>query len=827
MTDRSLSLAVKPIIHYPREAQVGKTYLMTIDLQMEEGFEWQYEEEEYPVYCTVDSELFSSQPVGEPAIVMHRFGGSYGAVKFLLTTILEVAQGTIKIILINAWGIPVKSLILENISTTSDYSLGEIVDHNHYRSATILDNNHNNSRKILYSLPSQSYIKFIGRDKEIQTLTERISSNYHQHFHVVNGIGGVGKTALVLEVAYRCLEAKNIGNKDRKLPNFDAIIFTSSKATNFVGTQLLNRPEKESTLLDIFRVIATTLEEQIITQLPTDRQLEEVKKALAKQPTLLIVDNMETLAEEDKEQVLDFLNNVPQSTQVIITTREGLGLPPITIEQLTKQESYQLIDSQARSKKITIIDSQKNQIYKRFNGIPLAMIYAVGQRGAGYDFADILKQTLKLPSDLGRFCFEGSITPLRGTVAHKLLMAITFFDDSSCENALSAVAGLNIKQRKAIIDGLLKLQQLCLIAKDNNRYIILPITREYALDELKQCVDPDIQEVMKDRWLQWYLNLTKQHGGNDWGNWRHQYKLLEEEWININSALHWYENHEEWDKVLELWEQIDGYVDLNGYWQKRCHWWNLIYEKSDRKDIKIKALSEKSWTSILMGMEYHEEAEKSLRQAWKLRQSAEKGVQVNIANHLAVLEKVRGKYLESQQWLEKGSKILQEDRSSSREKIRSQIQNLYYQAEINQLSNNRELAKEQFVNVIEMCHEIEWQRFLNYAHNSYADILIEELNLEEAKFILENGLAVAKDMRMNRQMALYHASYARLYYQKAKQSKTHREYKRMLEYIGKSKEYILKAEKVFKKESMQKDIESIVRLENDIEKLSNRPPTKV
>lgn len=75
MSDHSLSLAVKPIIRYPREAQVGKTYLMTIDLQSEEGFEWQYEEEEYPVYCKVDSELFSSKSVGEPVVVLHRFGG--------------------------------------------------------------------------------------------------------------------------------------------------------------------------------------------------------------------------------------------------------------------------------------------------------------------------------------------------------------------------------------------------------------------------------------------------------------------------------------------------------------------------------------------------------------------------------------------------------------------------------------------------------------------------------------------------------------------------------------------------------------------------------
>jgi hypothetical protein len=72
------TLSVKPIVHYPCVAQVGKTYLMTIDLQVEEGFEWRYEEEEYPIYCSVDSDLFSSKPVGEPVIVLHRFGGSYG-----------------------------------------------------------------------------------------------------------------------------------------------------------------------------------------------------------------------------------------------------------------------------------------------------------------------------------------------------------------------------------------------------------------------------------------------------------------------------------------------------------------------------------------------------------------------------------------------------------------------------------------------------------------------------------------------------------------------------------------------------------------------------
>jgi NB-ARC domain len=117
-------LSVKPIIHYPRVAQVGKTYLMTIDLEVEAGAEWQYEEEEYPIYCTVDSELFSSKPMGEPVVVLHRFGGSYGASKFLLESSALPQQGTIRIVLVNRYGVPIKSLNLENIRLLEKVELG-------------------------------------------------------------------------------------------------------------------------------------------------------------------------------------------------------------------------------------------------------------------------------------------------------------------------------------------------------------------------------------------------------------------------------------------------------------------------------------------------------------------------------------------------------------------------------------------------------------------------------------------------------------------------------------------------------------------------------
>ncbi|NER93247.1 MAG: hypothetical protein F6J86_05315 [Symploca sp. SIO1B1] len=112
---QQLPLSIQPVISYPREAQVGKTYLMTVDLQPS-GDEWPYEEEEYPIYCMLEtSPLFSSKPVGEPAVVLHRFGGTYGAAKFLLTAAQEEMEGEIRVTLVNAWGVPVKVLNLTEI----------------------------------------------------------------------------------------------------------------------------------------------------------------------------------------------------------------------------------------------------------------------------------------------------------------------------------------------------------------------------------------------------------------------------------------------------------------------------------------------------------------------------------------------------------------------------------------------------------------------------------------------------------------------------------------------------------------------------------------
>ena len=121
-------ISVEPVVSYPRQAQLGKTYLMTFDLRTTEGAsDWPYREEEYPISVLLDAApFFVSQPLGEPAIVLHRFGGTYGPARWLLTAERETRRGTIWVTLFGVSGAPLKAFKLEGIQVGTTDADGQI-----------------------------------------------------------------------------------------------------------------------------------------------------------------------------------------------------------------------------------------------------------------------------------------------------------------------------------------------------------------------------------------------------------------------------------------------------------------------------------------------------------------------------------------------------------------------------------------------------------------------------------------------------------------------------------------------------------------------------
>jgi hypothetical protein len=126
---RSSAIDVQPIVSYPRTAARGKRYLLTIDLRSTTTADaWPGDSEELAVHCAARTDppgMFHIQPLGRPAVVVHRFGGSYGPASFMLTAADHDMHGQLILTLSNGWGIPFTELPLagiEVVATDTDAS---------------------------------------------------------------------------------------------------------------------------------------------------------------------------------------------------------------------------------------------------------------------------------------------------------------------------------------------------------------------------------------------------------------------------------------------------------------------------------------------------------------------------------------------------------------------------------------------------------------------------------------------------------------------------------------------------------------------------------
>ena len=71
--------------------------------------------------------------------------------------------------------------------------------------------------KILANLPRRPY--FVGREAELSAVLQSLQPNSRTFIIGIEGIGGVGKSALAIEVSHRCLEADL----------FESVIWISAK----------------------------------------------------------------------------------------------------------------------------------------------------------------------------------------------------------------------------------------------------------------------------------------------------------------------------------------------------------------------------------------------------------------------------------------------------------------------------------------------------------------------------------------------------------------------------------------------------------------------
>ncbi|MEB3218994.1 MAG: AAA family ATPase [Nostocales cyanobacterium 94392] len=604
------------------------------------------------------------------------------------------------------------------------------------------------SKKILHNLPAPSCTSFIGREEEITRLLELLSPRHTAHLISVDGIGGVGKTTLVVEAAYRCLGASN-NEAFMGVPTFDAIIFISAKQYYLTPFGLLPSLAPRRTLDDIFRQISRIFDELDITGISFEEQLDLIKDALSRQRTLLIVDNLETV--ENQQDVLAFLYELPPTVKAVITTREQIVFVPVRLTSMPEADGLCLIKHEAQEKGVSLSEADQKTLYHITGGVPVAISYAVGQLANGYSIKEVLEGVSQATEDVARFCFDNSVKPLKGQSAHKLLMALALFPMPAFQDALVQVA-VPEANSNTIKNDLARLRGLSLVRQDNYRYSMLPLTREYALAELNN--HNDFEQKARERWISWYLNFSQRYAQQDAKEWQ-QFDGLESEWQNLQAAIEWCMAEGRYGEMLDFWQNIEAYTHIMGrresrlqYWDDRLTWtaW-LIQAAEQRGDWSVAAqvMVDRAWTLTSMGRHKQlQEAEELFARAWSFRHHQKPLFILTLAKNIAVLCIQQYKFDEAQTWLNQTIELLTQTQLDEQQRVKQLVQINYYQGEICFKNQEHEQAKTFFEKALKYAQEIHWLRAIFCTQNWLAEIAIVKGQLDKAEQLLTEGLRVAE-----------------------------------------------------------------------------------
>jgi tetratricopeptide (TPR) repeat protein len=335
----------------------------------------------------------------------------------------------------------------------------------------------NNENKTLHNLPKRDYIEFIGREDKLQDIKRKL---LHPKVHVlsIDGIGGVGKTALALELSY--------GLADENI--FKAIIWVSAKKNKLTRNGVVDIDVGLINLEFIFDEILKIFGKYDFQKYASfDSKKMCISNILREYNCLIVVDNLETI--EDKN-LIDFIIDIdfPMESKVLITSRKRIGqiewVEYLDIFSLEETKKYIITQLKARNYFVPISESAIRDIHAKTGGLPLAIRVVIpwiidGKIGIGQTFIkDIDEET-----DILQFCFSKVYNDLLSEKERRLFCVISIAPSEINDSALKYISSLSDED---YINTIIKLQNYSLITSipsnedDSYEYKLLPLTKEFG-----------------------------------------------------------------------------------------------------------------------------------------------------------------------------------------------------------------------------------------------------------------------------------------------------------------------------------------------------------
>jgi tetratricopeptide (TPR) repeat protein len=349
----------------------------------------------------------------------------------------------------------------------------------------------NSKSQEVYNLP-RPVSSFVKRAPYFDEVLQALNFNRRVWGAAIDGIGGVGKTSMALEIANHC-----VGHQ-----LFERIIWTTAQVQRLtLGHINLSTPsgehfyELEGLLDEIIRAFGFT--ELLFSPLQEKRRI--AKNLLSTSHCLLVIDNLETI--RDYVPIADFLENTPATTKIITTTRKqylGRGERQIHLPPMSLAETSELVRNLCGRGEIDLIGKHVETLYEFLAGVPLAIVWSIGQfRMSPHQIDQFLARlrNVRLGGDLEEeekrileFCFLEAYKNLSQS-GKNILKMLGLFPVPLRTSDIPEILGLGYQEFRAACDDLVRTFSLAdedFDENDQRCMTILPWTRLFIRYELSK-----------------------------------------------------------------------------------------------------------------------------------------------------------------------------------------------------------------------------------------------------------------------------------------------------------------------------------------------------
>jgi len=259
---------------------------------------------------------------------------------------------------------------------------------------------------VLHNLPRPDHndTSLIGRRKEVEEVSKLLLEN-RSSVITITGPGGIGKTALALEVAYGFVEKES---------PFELILWATFKNEKLTIDGIQEITDATKTIPELTYLFGDVIGANL------DDASSSLGKALDGIYTLICLDNLETITGTD---FIDFYNSMPDSCKFLITSRRGIGQIErrFDLEPIKKRDAIHFIHQLIRNLRVTELQKASTEsidaIVDRYGNNPLAIKWFVQSVSSGISILEIFKYRER---EFFEFCVGSVIQRLSGSTRNLL-----------------------------------------------------------------------------------------------------------------------------------------------------------------------------------------------------------------------------------------------------------------------------------------------------------------------------------------------------------------------------------------------------------------------